>query len=711
MFRSSFIAHSLVLMALAACHKAGGAGEALRPDAARASDAMGEADIAVCTSAAVGQPFVVDLKSSERSDLEVAMRDGVVAVRYDCKSLEILQNCTAPGEYRYAGVTRKEDLLRMNGADEIAANLPLRSARISAGMKRGSTFDLALVTVGKRRSAAREIALTDLGGSRCEGATHVVRGVYVGAFAMATGTEGEVQAIAQIFTAGVSAGSSSDKQAQTRDGDLTACRTATADAAQPPAECAAITRLELVPLVAQKRTEPAPDGEAEAEATCPADFAWDGLKCVSKAKGRVVQPCDRATSTKEQCQAACESGSADSCYDYVILKDSVEEVGPEGQKYKMRYTALDETDIPLLDRACAGGSAFGCHAASRYYRDYARKHKDSPELEKPANEKAAARLEHACSFGDAPACVMIASNYDPNTGASPMYVKSTDKLVVYTKRACDLGSGNACGKLGDMHRDGKGVKQDEAAALAAYERQCSAGGFSDGQGCRTAGALVVARDPRRALKYFERACDLRSALACMDGFKLALEFQETATARALLEGGCNDSVAGWAACPALGEAYEKGTLGLQKDFALAAKAYQRVCREGHCTHAGDLYTRGGPNLAPSPEKALAAYTGGCDAGDLRGCDMVEAHLKRKDPDGLTLFYKKRCLRHNSPDACVKWKAAGGEPRPEELPTVAWLAQRACQDEGSGQSCRLWKELGGNPTAKELAQRDKPAKKR
>lgn len=711
------VLQSLILLTLTACHRpAGGAGEALRPDAAKANDALGEAAIEACSAAVAGQPLVVDLKSSERSDLEVAMRDGVVAVRFDCKSLEILHGCTAPGEYRFAGVTRKEDLLRMHGKDEVAANLPLGRAIISAAMTRGSTFDLALVTVGKRRSAASEISRTDLAGTRCDAATHVVRGVYVGAFAMATGTAGEAKAVAQIFAAGVSAGSSSEQQAQSKDGDLTACRTSGPDAAAPPADCAAITRLELVPLVTQKRSEPEPaharTEAADAGTACPTGFAWDGRQCVRAAGGRTVQPCDLATSTKEQCQAACEAGSADSCYAYAVLKKPTE-VGPEGHKRKMRFD-YDETDVPLLERACAAGNAAACQASSMYYGEFARRKLGTPEELNAASQKSVARLDQSCSFGDSVSCATIASFSDPNQYAPPTYVKSTDRQVAYTRRACDLGWGRSCGTLGDMHRDGKGVKQDGAAAIAAYERQCSAGGYFDGEGCHSAGKVLVdgtvlARDPRRALKYFERACDLHVVRACTAGVKLALEFQDPATARALLERGCNDAVAGTETCPALGEAYEKGTLGLQKDFALAAKAYQRVCMRGHCTHAGDLFKHGGPNLAANPELAIAAYIRGCEAGDLRACDEVEAHLKRKDQDELTRFYQKRCEMKSRPEACVKWKAAGGQPGPETLAGAASIAQRACQDEASGASCRLWKQLGGNPTAKELARRDKPAK--
>ena len=82
------------------------------------------------------------------------MKGGLAVVSYDCKSLKVLNGCKVEGTYEFAGVSRKEQVVQMTSADELAANLPLSVAKLSAEMQRGKSIDLAIVMVGKR-SATR----------------------------------------------------------------------------------------------------------------------------------------------------------------------------------------------------------------------------------------------------------------------------------------------------------------------------------------------------------------------------------------------------------------------------------------------------------------------------------------------------------------------------------------------------------------------------
>lgn len=696
--------------AIAACGApAGQLGESVRPKAATGHEALGEANIAACAKAIAGEPLVVDLKSSERSDLEVAMRDGVVVVGFDCKSLKIVKSCSAPGSYRFAGVTRKEDVVRMTSADELAANLPLSGASLSAGMKRGSTLDLALVTVGKKRTTASEITKSDLTGAGCAEATHVVRGVYVGAFALATGTEGEVRAVAQIFGAGTAGSSASGKKTEARDGELEACRKATPEATAPPEQCAAITRLELVPIVAEKKDpkdHPKTDGaEATHAPACPEGFAWDGLKCVGgKAAG---QACSAVTGTKEECGAGCAAGNAESCYVLAVYGDSPPV--DAGTKLGRRPVPSGKVDKAALQKSCDLGYASACMMTARLASDAFYAPGATPADKTAATERSAKAYQAACDLGHAYGCLALGDYYDPNQPERGVLAKSVDKLVGYVKRACDLGNGMSCGRLGDMHRDGKGAKEDSTLAIAAYERQCSAGGYSDGDGCYKIGALYangkgVSADPAKALAAFDRACNLRSMPACMAGYKLAMTATDSGRARSMLERGCNKDVRGWEPCLALGEAYEKGSLGLQKDFAKAAEAYELGCAKGACGRAGELYRRGGNGLTASPEKALHAFATGCMSwSEPKACAGQEALLKTKGKDELVKFYELRCEQRNDARACLKLRSAGGKPKEETLKRYADGAQMGCQRMHYGDECKLWKELGGAPTAAELKQ--------
>jgi len=46
------------------------------------------------------------------------------------------------------------------------------------------------------------------------------------------------------------------------------------------------------------------------------------------------------------------------------------------------------------------------------------------------------------------------------------------------ERGCDLGDGLSCNRLGELHRDGKGVKPDDAQARSLFERGCQLGSSS-----------------------------------------------------------------------------------------------------------------------------------------------------------------------------------------------------------------------------------------
>src|SRR4029079_6078208 len=106
----------------------------------------------------------------------------------------------------YAGVTPKEDVVKLSRRDEVAANLPVAGAKLSAGLERGKSIDIARVRLGRRRSPRREVIQADLDGE-CGGATHVVRGAYIGAFALSSGSAGEVRAAADAFGAATSGAS------------------------------------------------------------------------------------------------------------------------------------------------------------------------------------------------------------------------------------------------------------------------------------------------------------------------------------------------------------------------------------------------------------------------------------------------------------------------------------------------------------------------
>jgi hypothetical protein len=111
--------------------------------------------------------------------------------------------------------------------------------------------------VGRYESEKSIVRADELQGD-CAGATHFVYGVAVGAFDFYAG--GEAQVGAGAVAGGIGAGSHSqaEREALTKNGDLSACAKSTTDDQSPPQGCGAIIRLEVVPLADATGRTPGP---------------------------------------------------------------------------------------------------------------------------------------------------------------------------------------------------------------------------------------------------------------------------------------------------------------------------------------------------------------------------------------------------------------------------------------------------------------------
>ena len=123
----------LPILSLAAC----GAGEAARPqDPTYAGVTGAEPGGAICHDVkADGTPLIVDWRPEDRGDVEVAMKRGVAFVHYDCSTIKLVPDCTAPGTYGFIGMTRKEQVISLANADEAKANLPFSGGTLGASFR------------------------------------------------------------------------------------------------------------------------------------------------------------------------------------------------------------------------------------------------------------------------------------------------------------------------------------------------------------------------------------------------------------------------------------------------------------------------------------------------------------------------------------------------------------------------------------------------
>jgi hypothetical protein len=477
------------------------------------SQALDRNDAEACDPVSdYGEPLVVDWASHQRAKVEVAMRHGVPVVAYDCKSLRLLGGCLVEGSYAFVPVSRKEEVVQLEDKDELRANLPafggVLASKLDAELSRGMTLDVAMVLVGQKRTTLEHVERKALrGGPACEGATHFVRGAFMGAFAMGLGTSGKASSAASVF----SGNGQSSKVSRYRDGQPDTCAQAHEGAVSPPDTCAALVRLELVALdqPAEQETPSIASGAAEflypdaspsisAEGVktvevervgCPEGLMLSQGKCTRQTPGK---PHLCHVGNRDDCAAQCAAGSAGSCNNLANVYLN----GTGVEKDSVRAASL-------FKQACDGNSAVGCSNLGHMYL--------SDKVVKRDAEKADSLFKRACDGGYAGGCESLGWAYVTGDGVERDFARA----VALSKQACEGASGS-CGGLGNAYLNGWGVEKDVARAAALFKRTCDSGSAC---GCWKLGfeyvkGWGVERDVVHAAALYKQACDGGCNSAC-----------------------------------------------------------------------------------------------------------------------------------------------------------------------------------------------------
>lgn len=564
--RTSLLTVSLVtsLASLAAC--GGAVGETLRPQDQTATSALGTKGPACASNPKYAKPLIVDLDPDARVDLEAAMKKGVVVVSYDCSNLRVLTGCKGPeAGYEYAGVSRKEQVVQMNSMDDLNVNLPLSSAKLSGEVKSGRSIDLALVLVGRRTTTVAKVARDDLSGS-CEGATHYLQNATLGAFSMATGSIGKAAVVADLFNRGGSASSNSERKAMNMDGSLDSCRTSDPDSTNPPTECRAPLRVELIPItgetapVASEKGPKSTDKEEKdkekttqaQENPCPDGYLFiDGI-CTKKA----AQPYLCNPKNESECQEQCGKGNAPSCYNYARL---------------VRKKSGWKEALPYYKKGCDGEVADACAEYGNFTLP------DTDESKNiPAETAAAVKyMAIACKAGSALGC-----EYIGDTLSEKSY-QMLDKAIAAKAydRGCSLGRGMSCWSLAMMYFKGDTVAQDSNKGVALLTKACKGGSAdecSDLGDVWHKGQYGLPKDEQKAFAAYHDACELDTGW-CSDAVKSALAIGNDGEAFRLGTHGCNGNDE--ETCYRLGLLYEAGK-GTSADPAKAKAMFEKACNKG-----------------------------------------------------------------------------------------------------------------------------------
>lgn len=241
--------------------------------------ALKEARHASCDETEIAnERLVVDWSPLDRSRLEAAARHGLVPIRVDGCRARMVDGCSIRRPYSFMGTTRQREVLRLSDRDEIDATLPVLGTRFGASLDHARSLDVAMTVIGRYEANDSSVARSDLDGD-CEGVTHVIASLSVGAFEIATAESLGVGAHADFARAS----HASAREHLDAAGEESACAKGRWSDATPPENCGIPLRIELrafradrhATLAAKPAESPPPPATPEPEAM---QRALDGVR-------------------------------------------------------------------------------------------------------------------------------------------------------------------------------------------------------------------------------------------------------------------------------------------------------------------------------------------------------------------------------------------------------------------------------------------------
>lgn len=633
-----------------------------------------------CRETAVdASPWAIEMGELEQASLEQSMRGGVAVVRFACGRLRVLADCHAVGTYGYSGLTRREEVQHFVSLNELTVAIPtLVELPASLSLQRDAKLevDLATAVVGRRRTTVQGVTEEDLFG-KCDGATHVVRGAWVGAFSLSESSKASTGGAVELLGLRLGAKTGASNLRVRRGGDLGACPAGPGPAR---AGCGALLRLDLSPVA---RASHAP----RAGLSCPAGFlSYQGRHCMRADSGKV---CPAGV---DQCVASCSKGVAAACYVAGNLfhegigvdrdlRRSLElsrracELGDlhgcNNYAVSLGPRASSDATIPLFRRACDGGVDVACDTLGAHYAKGQGVRKDPALAEalfargcdggwgpacanlgvlmsESGNHAVAAQAhERACLGGVGPSCSISARQLLDGD----LTVARRERTFSVASRGCRLSDHRSCNILGVHYEDGIAVAKDPARAASLYGQACAG---ELGVGCTNLGRLHqagagVALNEAEAFEQFKRGCRLGDPGGC------------ALAAFALLDG-----------------------LGVARDDQAALAMVKKPCAEGSvtaCAAKAEVLLTGGPKVRDT-KAAAALGQSACDKNDAHGCAVLGvAHAERRSTADAFAALRRACSLKSARGCRYLGSLARSSNRPDEA-REAFRAGCALRDRAS-----------------------------
>jgi len=218
------------------------------------------------------RPLLVEWPAADKASLEAQSQDQIVVVAYEGCRLRLLPGCGVAGTYEFRPTSPARDRVEVQSEDELYARLPLGAVSLEAELRRGNALSVEYVVVGQRRASLDEVPAGALAGSECEGATHFVRAVVVGAYELSSHASVSGSAGGGGFGVGAGGGGSESSRVLRRNGDLAACSQATEEVAAS-VQCQAFVQLDLAAIDGEAALGHGPEPASRGTRSDPGDGA------------------------------------------------------------------------------------------------------------------------------------------------------------------------------------------------------------------------------------------------------------------------------------------------------------------------------------------------------------------------------------------------------------------------------------------------------
>ncbi len=255
--------HSALLTVLACTLNAcGGTGAVAAPPA---FEPEGQTTCGVVKSPK--KPLIVEWPATRRAELETVAQSGLVVVRYDGCDMEVLSRCHVASQYQFIPTTPKQETIVVRNSDDLYATIPVYAAAFEGKLASAGELNVDMMVVGRLVGPDDDISRSMLRGT-CEGASHVVHGLSVGAFEFFAGASAEASSSAGGLGLAAGISSKTSKETLRRDGTPSECKYE-ADQSKPPRDCSALLGVEVVELVDDVQSQGEPQSSGGVESTPP----------------------------------------------------------------------------------------------------------------------------------------------------------------------------------------------------------------------------------------------------------------------------------------------------------------------------------------------------------------------------------------------------------------------------------------------------------